>query len=223
MGTERTRTIHRKDYTPPAWLADRIELEFDLDPERTLVTATTVVAGDIAAVARLTRAETGDTLSSIDAPRVLKPWSLPEPLLPVAVQARSKADEDKLSQALGRLAAEDPSLRIENNAETHQLVLWCMGEAHAQVLLERLSERYGVNVDEVPVVVPLRETFGGSGKGKGRHVKQSGGHGQQQAASRNGRERRHGENSFQDRMVRVHSEAESFLFLPERRVKTPLI
>src|SRR5699024_2096303 len=82
---------------------------------RTLLSTTTVVAGDIAAVARLTRAETGDTLSSIDAPRVLKPWSLPEPLLPVAVVARSKADEDKLSQALGRLAAEDPSLRVENN------------------------------------------------------------------------------------------------------------
>nr|WP_121254132.1 elongation factor G-like protein EF-G2 [Nocardioides ferulae] len=145
---------------------------------RTQLGTTTVVAGDIAAVARLTRAETGDTLSAIDTPRVLKPWSLPEPLLPVAVVARSKADEDKLSQALGRLAAEDPSLRVENNPETHQLVLWTMGEAHSQVLLERLAERYSVNVDEVPVVVPLRETFGGSAKGKGRHVKQSGGHGQ---------------------------------------------
>jgi elongation factor G len=103
---------------------------------------------------------------------------MPEPLLPIAIVASSKADEDKLSQALGRLAAEDPSLRIENNPETHQLVLWCMGESHAEVTLERLTERYSVHVDQVPFVVSLRETFGGKGAGLGRHVKQSGGHGQ---------------------------------------------
>lgn len=137
-----------------------------------------VVAGDLCAVGKLSRAETGDTLSAVDQPRVLRPWSMPEPLLPTAIVARSKADEDKLSQALSRLAAEDPSLRIENNAETHQLVLWCMGESHAEVTLERLTERYAVHVDQVPFVVSLRETFGGKGAGLGRHVKQSGGHGQ---------------------------------------------
>ncbi len=137
-----------------------------------------VVAGDIAAICRLSRAETGDTLSSVDDPRVLRPWSMPEPLLPVAVAAHSKADEDKLSQALARLAAEDPSLRIDNNSETRQLVLWCLGEAHADVTLERLTERYGVRVDPVPFVVALRETFAGPAEGLGRHVKQSGGHGQ---------------------------------------------
>ncbi|MDF1604371.1 elongation factor G-like protein EF-G2 [Nocardioides sp. YIM 152315] len=137
-----------------------------------------VVAGDICAIGRLSRAETGDTLSAVDDPRVLRPWSMPEPLLPVAIVARSKADEDKLSQALARVAAEDPSLRVENNAETHQLVLWCMGESHAEVTLERLTERYGVHVDQEPFVVSLRETFAGRAGGLGRHVKQSGGHGQ---------------------------------------------
>ena len=137
-----------------------------------------VVAGDICAIGRLTRAETGDTLSSVGDPRVLKPWSMPEPLLPVAIVARSKADDDKLSQALSRLAAEDPSLRMENNAETHQLVIWTMGESHADVTLERLTERYGVHVDQVPFVVSLRETFAEGARGLGRHVKQSGGHGQ---------------------------------------------
>ncbi len=145
---------------------------------KTQVPASQVVAGDVAAIARLTRAETGDTLSSVEDPLVLMPWSLPEPLLPVSVVARSKADDDKLSQALGRLAAEDPSIRVENNAETHQLVLWCMGEAHADVVLERLEARYGVHVDQEPFVVSLRETFGGAASALGRHVKQSGGHGQ---------------------------------------------
>ena len=145
---------------------------------RTQVPTNQVVAGDVAAISRLTRAETGDTLSSVEDPRVLMPWSLPEPLLPVAVVARSKADDDKLSQALGRIAAEDPSIRVENNAETHQLVLWCMGEAHADVVLERLEARYGVHVDQQPFVVSLRETFGAPASALGRHVKQSGGHGQ---------------------------------------------
>jgi elongation factor G len=145
---------------------------------RTQVPASRIIAGDLCAIARLTRAETGDTLSGIEEPRVLRPWSIPEPLLPIAVVAHSKTDEDKLSSALGRLSAEDPSLRIENNPETHQLVLWCMGETHAEVVLERLGDRYGVNVDRVPFRVSLRETFAGPAKGHGRHVKQSGGHGQ---------------------------------------------
>ena len=103
---------------------------------------------------------------------------MPDPLLPVAVVAKSKADEDKLSQGLGRLVAEDPTLRLENNPETHQLVLWCMGEAHLDVLLDRLKNRYGVEVETVPLRVQLRETFAGKATAKGRHVKQSGGHGQ---------------------------------------------
>jgi elongation factor G len=137
-----------------------------------------VVAGDLCAVGRLSRAETGDTLSDKGNPLVLKPWTMPEPLLPIAVQAHAKADEDKLSQGLQRLAAEDPTLRIENNSETHQIVLWCMGEAHVDVVLDGLQNRYGVSVDQIELRVPLRETFGGTAKGHGRHVKQSGGHGQ---------------------------------------------
>ncbi|GLZ10879.1 elongation factor G [Actinomadura sp. NBRC 104425] len=136
------------------------------------------VAGDICAVAKLGRAETGDTLSDPAHPVVMAPWTMPDPLLPVAIQARSKADEDKLSQSLGRLVAEDPTLRLENNSETRQLVLWCMGEAHADVLIDRLSSRYGVEVERIDLRIPLRETFGAPAKGLGRHVKQSGGHGQ---------------------------------------------
>jgi elongation factor G len=140
--------------------------------------APAVVAGDICAIGRLSRAETGDTLSDTTTPLVLKPWSMPEPLLPIAVAPRARTDEDKLSVGLTRLTAEDPTLRVEQNPETHQLVLWCMGEAHANVVLDALSRRYGVTVDVVELRVPLRETFGGPAKGHGRHVKQSGGHGQ---------------------------------------------
>jgi elongation factor G len=145
---------------------------------KTQRTMSSCIAGDVCAVAKLSRAETGDTLSDPDAPMVMAPWSMPDPLLPVAIRAKSKADEDKLSQALGRLVAEDPTLRLENNAETRQLVLWCMGEAHADVLIDRLHTRYGVEVERIDLRVPLRETFGGAAKGLGRHVKQSGGHGQ---------------------------------------------
>jgi len=140
--------------------------------------APSVVAGDICAIGRLTHAETGDTLSEKSEPLVLKPWTMPEPLLPIAVRARAKTDDDKLSVGLARLAAEDPTLRIEQNQETHQVVLWCMGEAHAGVVLDALANRYGVKVDTIDVRVPLRETFAANAKGHGRHVKQSGGHGQ---------------------------------------------
>ena len=144
----------------------------------TQVPAAQVVAGDIALIGRLSRAETGDTLSSPERPVVLRPWTMPEPLLPVAIEASTRSDEDKLSSALARLAAEDPSLRVEQNADTGQLVLWVMGEAHAEVALDRLRARYGVSVEQCDVVVPLRECFAGPSKGHGRHVKQSGGHGQ---------------------------------------------
>lgn len=141
-------------------------------------TVTHAIAGDLVCVAKLGRAETGDTLSAKDDPLLMEPWQMPDPLLPLAIEAHSKADEDKLSQGLSRLVAEDPTMRLEQNQDTHQVVLWCLGEAHADVALERLRSRYGVQVDVVPHKVSLRETFAGKAAGRGRHVKQSGGHGQ---------------------------------------------
>lgn len=140
--------------------------------------AAEVIAGDICAIARLTCAETGDTLSDKASPLVCRPWTMPAPLLPMAIVPHAKTDEDRLSVGLTRLSAEDPTLRIEQNPQTHQIVLWCMGEAHSAVVLDALSRRFGVAVDTTELRVPLRETFGGNAKGHGRHVKQSGGHGQ---------------------------------------------
>ena len=115
---------------------------------RTQVPATRVVAGDLCAIGRLSRAETGDTLSSVDDPRVLMPWSLPEPLLPVAIVAQQQG---RRRQAVPGAAPGSPprtrACAIDNNAETHQLVLWCMGEAHSDVVLERLAGRFSVHVD----------------------------------------------------------------------------
>ena len=135
------------------------------------------VAGDICAVAKLGSAETGDTLSAKDQPLLLATWEMPEPLMPVAVEADSRSDEDALARSLAKVAAGDPTLSVERNAETHQLILWCMGEAHAEVVLDRLREQ-GVKLHTVGVVTPLRETFAAPATGHGRHVKQSGGHGQ---------------------------------------------
>ena len=135
-------------------------------------------AGDVCTVGRLASAETGDTLSSVDDPLLVAPWDLPEPPHPVAVAAASRSDEDRLATALLRLAAEDPAVRVERRADTGQLLLWCLGETHADVLLERLRDRHGVAVETPEVQVALRETLAGPTRATGRHVKQSGGHGQ---------------------------------------------
>jgi elongation factor G len=108
---------------------------------------------------------------------LMAPWEMPEPLLPVAVVAKTRSDEDTLAKNLGRLVAGDPTMRLERNPETHQMVLWCMGESHADVVLDRLRAG-GAEIDTEPVRVALRETFFAGAKGHGRHVKQSGGHGQ---------------------------------------------
>lgn len=141
-------------------------------------TLSEVSAGDIAAVAKLPHTTTGDTFSTKDDPVVLAPVEMPEPLLAFAISPKTKGDEDKLSTALSRLREEDPTLRVERSDETHETVMYGMGEAHLDVQIERMKRKFGVEVSTAPAKIAYRETIRGPGKGLGRHVKQTGGHGQ---------------------------------------------
>ncbi len=144
---------------------------------------TEVAAGDIAAVAKLTHTATGDVLAAKGASVSVDVLPPPEPLLAVAIRAKSKADEDKLANALHRLQEEDPVLRIERNAETHQTVLRGMGETHLSIATEKLARKFGVEVEIDEVHVAYRETISGTAEAEGRLKKQSGGHGQFAVAS----------------------------------------
>ncbi|HET9649575.1 MAG TPA: elongation factor G, partial [Microlunatus sp.] len=139
---------------------------------------THAVAGDLVLVSKLTAAETSDTLSTAERPALIEPWLLPEPLLPVAIHAASRAEEERLGSALQRLVAEDVTMRLEHNPETHQIVLWAMGPAHVDKLLTALRELWHVQVEVEPLRTSLRETFVRPVEALGRLVKQSGGHGQ---------------------------------------------
>jgi elongation factor G len=128
-------------------------------------------AGDICAVTR-------DTLSDTAAPLLVGPWPLPEPQLPIAVEAASRSEQERLASALARVVTEDPTVRLERRADTGQQLLWTIGAGHAEVVLDRLRSRSGVAVLTPDVQVAHRETLGGPARATGRHVKQSGGHGQ---------------------------------------------
>jgi elongation factor G len=137
-----------------------------------------VVAGDIAAVAKLSHTHSGDTLADKSSPIVYPPLEAPDRVFAIAIAPKTKGDDDKLMIALARLQEEDPALLVERNAETHQTLLWGTGDTHLDITLERLSRKFGVEVQELPLRIPYRETIMGPGKAIGRHVKQSGGHGQ---------------------------------------------
>ncbi|WP_028707910.1 elongation factor G-like protein EF-G2 [Propionicicella superfundia] len=142
-----------------------------------LKSRTSAIAGEIVMLPKLSKAETGDTLSAIDNYVTVEPWTLPEPLLPIAIKAVTRNDEDKLPAALQRLSLEDSAVRVDRSSG-EQIVLWTAGQAHADLLLNRLTQRYGVSVEQEPLRIPLRETMIAKATAKGRHVKQSGGHGQ---------------------------------------------
>jgi elongation factor G len=141
-------------------------------------TVSDVPAGDIGAVAKLSHTATGDTLSTKQDPLTLQEIELPEPLLAMAIEPKTKGDEDKLSTALSRIQDDDPTIRVERSPETHETVMFGMGEAHLDSMVERMKRKFGVDVVMHPAKVPYKETLKGKVQAMGRHVKQSGGHGQ---------------------------------------------
>jgi len=137
------------------------------------------VAGDTVAFGKLDNAKTGDTLSDGKAAHAALAAAKPHlPVLAIAVQAKERKDDVKLGQAFTRLTEEDPSLVVEHNPESHEVVIWGQGEMHLRVATERLADRYGVPVMTHPPAVGYRETIRKPITVRGRHKKQSGGHGQ---------------------------------------------
>jgi elongation factor G len=137
-----------------------------------------VYAGDIAAAVGLKESYTGDTLTDPDHPVVLESIVFPEPVIEVAIEPKTKADQDKLALALQRLADEDPTFRVHTDEESGQTRIAGMGELHLDVLVDRMVREFKVAANVGRPRVSYRETIRGHAEGVGRHVKQTGGKGQ---------------------------------------------
>lgn len=147
------------------------------------VPAGRLVAGDIAAVAKLAHTRTGDTLAPKGSPVRVVAAPAPTALYAVAIAPVTQSDDDKLGGALARLQAEDPVILVDRVDETHQTVLRGLGDTHVAVTLERLQRKFGVSVRTTEVKVPYRETISGTAEAEGKVKKQTGGHGQYAVAN----------------------------------------
>lgn len=139
---------------------------------------TEVPCGDMAVVVKLTNTVSGNTLCDKNNKEVLDGIDFPEPNYTCAIVPKSKNDEDKLGDAISKIIEEDPSLKMEKNTETRQTLLTGMGEAHLNIVINKLKNRYGVDVTTEDVKVAYRETIRGTVEAEGKHKKQSGGRGQ---------------------------------------------
>ncbi|MCH7810383.1 MAG: elongation factor G, partial [Chloroflexi bacterium] len=137
-----------------------------------------IVAGDIGAVAKLAETQTGDTLCAKGSDVKLDPISFPSPSASAAVSPKTKADLDKMGSALNRIVEEDPSLRLERNPDTGEMILSGLGDSHVEVNLERVKRKFGVELEMRTPRVPYRETVRSKGQAEYTHKKQTGGHGQ---------------------------------------------
>ncbi|MDA8329666.1 MAG: elongation factor G [Candidatus Dormibacteraeota bacterium] len=137
-----------------------------------------VLAGDIAAAIGLRHTSTGDTLTDEQAPIILESITFPEPVISVAIEPKTKADQDKLAIALQKLAEEDPTFQVRTDPETGQNLISGMGELHLEVIVDRLLREFKVDANVGKPQVAYRETVRRKAKGTGRFVRQTGGHGQ---------------------------------------------
>src|SRR6185436_7417691 len=135
-------------------------------------------AGDIGAVAKLKDTHTNDTLGERTAGFNVPAMKFPEPVLAYAIEPKSRGDEDKIGTAMQRLREEDPAIRYDRDARTHELLLSGQGQLHIEVTVAKLRRRFGVDVNLKPPRIPYRETITAKVEAHGRHKKQTGGHGQ---------------------------------------------
>jgi elongation factor G len=137
-----------------------------------------VKAGDIAATAKLKVTSTGDSICAKNAGIEFPAITFPEPSISFAIEPKTRADEDRISQATHRITEEDPTVRIERDPDTAQLLISGNGELHVRIITERLKKRYNVDVDLKPPKISYKETIKGRSDVQGRHKKQTGGRGQ---------------------------------------------
>jgi len=137
-----------------------------------------VYAGDIAAAVGLRNVTTGDTISDPSKPVVLESINFPAPVIALAVEPKTKADQEKLGTGLGKLMSEDPTFRVETDKDTGQTKISGMGELHLEIIVDRLKREFGVEANVGKPQVAYKETIRKPAKGVGRHIKQTGGHGQ---------------------------------------------
>ena len=137
-----------------------------------------ILAGDICAAVGLRTVSTGDTICDADHPIVLESIEFPTPVIQLAVEPKTKADQEKLGMAIQKLAQEDPTFRVATDPETGQTILSGMGELHLEIIVDRMMREFGVGANVGKPQVAYRETIRKNAEAEGRHVKQSGGRGQ---------------------------------------------
>lgn len=139
---------------------------------------TEIYAGDIVAVVGLKDTTTGNTLSDVDHPVILESMDFPEPVIHVAVEPKTKADQEKMGMALSKLAEEDPTFTIRTDEETNQTIIGGMGELHLEIIVDRMKREFGVSANVGAPQVAYKETIRKGAEAEGKYIKQSGGRGQ---------------------------------------------
>jgi elongation factor G len=137
-----------------------------------------VFAGDIAAAVGLKSVSTGDTVCAEDAPVVFEAMDFPAPVIAVAIEPKTKADQEKLASALQKLTQEDPTFKVATDPDTGQTIISGMGELHLEILVDRMMREFNVAANVGRPQVAYRETIGGAAEAEGKYVRQTGGRGQ---------------------------------------------
>src|SRR5690606_3700800 len=137
-----------------------------------------VLAGDIAAAVGLKSVSTGDTICDEKSPIILEAMDFPEPVIRLAIEPKTKSDQEKLGMGLAKLMAEDPTFRVSTDVETGQTVIAGMGELHLEIIVDRLKREFSVEANVGAPQVAYKETITRPAEGEGRYVKQTGGRGQ---------------------------------------------